>query len=134
MGKDDRRVADLHCLKLGTAIVNSLVPPVDIKHLLAADTQAMSIYARAASIDLLAATAVALEDKIAAVELPLPSKLALAFYVIKGLNLDFDSEQISPARKQIFLRNLSEVEKEVEKAKQETIEKVAASLGRKNLS
>jgi hypothetical protein len=47
--------------------------------------------------------------------LVLNSRLALAYYVIRCLNLDLTEEQISPVRQQIFLTNAAEV-KEIERA------------------
>lgn len=42
--------------------------------------------------------------------LTIKTRVALAFYLIKRLNLDLDEDHIVPERKQIFLRNLAEVE------------------------
>jgi hypothetical protein len=44
------------------------------------------------------------------------SRVALAFYLIRRLNLDLDDEQIAPARKQIVLTNLDEVNEVIRSA------------------
>jgi len=48
------------------------------------------------------------------------TRVALAFYLIKRLNLDLSDDVLSPARKQIFLTNLSEVETAQRTANSET--------------
>jgi WYL domain len=50
----------------------------------------------------------------------LKSRVALAFYVIKHLNLDLDEEQIAPVRQQIYLENRTEVEDSANSAAEET--------------
>lgn len=52
--------------------------------------------------------------------LTIKTRAALAFYLISHLNLDLDSTQIPPARKQISLTNLVEVANAVHAAKGET--------------
>jgi len=47
-------------------------------------------------------------------------RIALAYYVIKRLNLDLDLEEIPPERKQIFLANKEEVELKRQEAKART--------------
>jgi hypothetical protein len=42
--------------------------------------------------------------------LVLSIRIALAYYVIKRLNLDLDIDQIPPERQQIYLANRDEVE------------------------
>jgi predicted DNA-binding transcriptional regulator YafY len=49
----------------------------------------------------------------------LNSRVALAYYVIRRLNLDLKEGQISPLRQQIFLTNMAEVEEIEQKAKAE---------------
>jgi len=48
------------------------------------------------------------------------TRAALAFYFIKRLNLDLDSDQITPERKQISLSNFAEIVEMVNTAKAET--------------
>ena len=52
--------------------------------------------------------------------LNMKTRAALAFYLIKRLNLDLDANQIAPERKQIFLTNLAEVEALQRAAKEQT--------------
>jgi hypothetical protein len=54
------------------------------------------------------------------------TRAALAFYLIKRLNLDLGGKQIPPERKQIFLTNLTEVEEAQRTANAETRARVAA--------
>jgi len=52
------------------------------------------------------------------------TRVALAFYLVKRLNLDLNDDQIPPERKQIFLTNLLELENAQRAAKAETHERV----------
>jgi hypothetical protein len=58
--------------------------------------------------------------------LKIKTRLALAFYFIKRLNLDIDDKTISPARKQIFLTNLPQIEEANRLAIEETRVRVAS--------
>jgi hypothetical protein len=49
----------------------------------------------------------------------LKSRVALAFYLKRRLNLDLDAQQITPERQQIFLTNAAEVEEVERMAKAE---------------
>ncbi len=55
------------------------------------------------------------------------TRAALAFYLIKRLNLDLDSNRIAPERKQIFLSNLAEVEDKLRSANAEMRARVACA-------
>ena len=56
------------------------------------------------------------------------TRVALAYYAIKGLNLDLTDEMIPPERKQIFLTNLTEVENATQTAKQESKKRLALQM------
>lgn len=56
------------------------------------------------------------------------TRVALAYYVIKGLNLDLTDDVIPPERKQICLTNLSEVEKDIQSAKEKSRSLIAERL------
>lgn len=58
--------------------------------------------------------------------LRMTTRVALAFYLIKRLNLDLEGEHITPERKQIFLSNYAEVEKVQLAAKDEARARVSA--------
>jgi hypothetical protein len=62
--------------------------------------------------------------------LVLNSRVALAYYVIRRLNLDLKEGQISPMRQQIFLTNMAEVEEIERKAEEETRVRIAAARSR----
>ena len=52
--------------------------------------------------------------------LSIQTRAALAFYLIKRLNLDLDERQITPERQQLFLTNKSEIEAKIAAAKART--------------
>jgi|SRR5579872_159904 len=54
------------------------------------------------------------------------TRAALAFYLIKRMNLDLASDAIPAERKQIFLTNLPEIERTIASARQQTLTKVSA--------
>jgi hypothetical protein len=62
--------------------------------------------------------------------LVLNSRVALAFYVIRRLNLDLKEGQISPMRQQIFLTNMAEVEEIERKAEEATRLRIASARSR----
>jgi hypothetical protein len=57
--------------------------------------------------------------------LTVTTRAALAYYLIKRMNLDLTDERILPARKQIVLANLSEVEDALRRAEQATSARVS---------
>ena len=63
--------------------------------------------------------------------LKVKTRAALAFYLIKRLNLDLDCEHISPERKQIVLSNLAEIERAQHAAHQEMRARVANAAKRR---
>ena len=62
--------------------------------------------------------------------LVLNSRVALAYYVIRRLNLDLIEWKIPPERQQIFLTNAAEVEEIKRKAEEEASVKTSASKSR----
>ncbi|WP_337998316.1 WYL domain-containing protein [Oleispirillum naphthae] len=60
--------------------------------------------------------------------LRLETRLALAFYQIKRLNLDLDSSVIRPERKQLYLTNLNEINAKREAVCSATKERKAAQM------
>lgn len=58
------------------------------------------------------------------------TRAALAFYLIKRLNLDLNGDQISPERQQIFLSNPTEVQEAQQAAKEEMRIRVAGQSNR----
>lgn len=58
-------------------------------------------------------------------QLVIKTRAALAFYLMKRLNLDFDDEKIPPDRLQIFLNNRAEVERACAAAHEQMLARVA---------
>lgn len=54
------------------------------------------------------------------------TRAALAFYLIKRLNLDLDGDHIAPERKQIYILNLAEVDEVQRTAREETRKRISA--------
>jgi hypothetical protein len=62
--------------------------------------------------------------------LVLETRAALAFYLIKHLNLDLDGDKISPDRLQIFLTNSADVEEACRVAREKMLALVAEQAQR----